>query len=202
MQLLRRFLVFVCLIVLFLVGVHGFFISLPWEWIAKYPRAISDQISTWTRVVAYLVMLALPVLVAIMSISLARAETKIVSRRKDGTIIISEAAIVKCIRNAVSGIPAVLDIRPAITNTGRGVVVRAHAQVRVGEELPAINRRIKERIQLTLTRVLGIEHVADIQVIIEDVKLGEKMRREEIYQTGVRTDEEVAGPESAEKERE
>ncbi len=204
MQLFRRFLVFVCLIILFLVGLHGFFLSLPWEWIAKYPQAISEQISTWTRVIAYLLMVVLPVLIAILSISLARVETKIISRRKDGTIIISESAIVKCIKSAVSGMPSVLGIRPLITSTRKGLVVRAHAQVKVGEDLPAVNQSIKQRIQATLTKVLGVEHIADIQVVIEDIKLGDKMRRDEMYKAGTQTVEEAVEPEpvSHDKERE
>lgn len=195
MQLLRRFLVLICLIILFIVGLHGFFRSLPWEWINRYPQAISDQIYISTKVIGYAVMVVLPVLIAIISISLARVETKIISRRKDGTIIISEPAIVKCIKNAVSGMPSVLGIRPMISNTRRGVVVRAHAQVKVGEDLPAVNQSIKQRIQATLTKVLGVEHVADIQVVIEDIKLGDKMRRDEMYDVGIRTDEEATGPE-------
>ena len=204
MQLLRRFLVFVCLIILFVVGLHGFFCSLPWEWINKYPQAISDQIHTSTKVIVYLLMVVLPVLIAIMSISLARVETKIISRRKDGTIIISEAAIVKCIKSAVSGMPSVLGIRPLITSTRKGLVVRAHAQVKVGEDLPAVNQSIKQRIQATLTKVLGLEQIADIQVVIEDIKLGDKMRRDEMYEAGIQRTEEAVGPEpvSHDKERE
>ena len=204
MQLLRRFLVFICLIILFLVGLHGFFLALPWEWIAKYPQAISEQISTWTRVIAYLLMVVLPVLIAILSISLARVETKIISRRKDGTIIISESAIVKCIKSAVSGMPSVLGIRPLITSTRKGLVVRAHAQVKVGEDLPAVNQSIKQRIKATLTKVLGLEQIADIQVVIEDIKLGDKMRRDEMYEAGIQRAEEAVGPEpvSHDKERE
>ncbi len=202
MQLLRRFLVFICLIILFLVGLHGFFLSLPWEWIAKYPQAISEQISTWTRVIGYLLMVALPVLIAIQSISLARAETKIISRRKDGTIIISQAAIVKCIKGAVSGMPSVLGIRPLITNTRKGLVVRAHAQVKVGEDLPAVNQSIKQRIQATLTKVLGLEQIADIQVVIEDIKLGDKMRSDEMYEAGIQRAEEAVGPEPVSNDEE
>ena len=178
----RKLVVFVSLCILFLIGVGGVCILLSWKPVAEPLRAAIEYMPPVSKIFVFVLFAILPLIALFFWARGGAKKGVITSETQDGVIHISESAITKCIRNALRTMPNVLNVQVSLKSTPRGIRTKVRAEVKISAGgLPQLNRRMKETVMDTLTRVLGISNVEDVRILISDIKVGgeESLQRPE-----------------------
>jgi uncharacterized alkaline shock family protein YloU len=173
---LRKLVVFLSLVILLLIGVHGVITTLDVQWLNAYDPFPRPQHIPWmSKLLSYTLILLLPLFVLLLAVESKPVTQPLISiKRRDGSIQVATHAIVKCIMVTLSRIPDVLGGRCNVAETRQGILVKIRAYVRLKESLPRVDSEIKARVRDTLTNMLGVEHVADVRVVITDIKMEQK----------------------------
>lgn len=194
MSVARKLVVFISLCILFLIGVGGICLLLSWKPVAEPLRTAIEYMPPVSKFFVFVLFAILPLIALLLW---ARGGTKkgvITSETQDGVIHISEGAITKCIRNALRTMPNVLNVQVSLKDSPRGIRTKVRAEVKItAGGLPQLNRRMKETVIDTLTRVLGITNVDDVKILISDIKVGaeETLERPESLPSDISLDSQV-----------
>jgi hypothetical protein len=175
-SVLRQLVVFLSLVILLLIGVHGVITTLNLEWLSAYDPFPRPGDIPWTsKLLSYTLILLLPLFVLALAVESKPATQPLISiKRRDGTIQVATHAIVKCVLMTLSRIPDVLGGRCTVAETRQGVIVKIRAYVRLKDSLPRIDSEIKAKVRDTLTNMLGVEQAADVRVVITDIKMEQR----------------------------
>lgn len=180
MKSLRRILIFVALIVLFIIGLAGIVLqpTLLFAGVSIGLREFLMSTVWYVRLLFCFLLVLVPLTVFLITVKIFTHKQEILIKSEEGTVAIAESAIVKYLKNAIIAIPAVCSVRSQLTDTKKGLCVKTFVQVEVIEKLPAIEKQIREKITESLVTVLGIEHIDEINVVIEDFRLKRKAHEE------------------------
>lgn len=171
MRSFNQIMTVICCALLFLIGLVGFLVGLNVIWINTAWGTFTWGTSVFTQQIFFLILMLLPLLALEAYLICRERERTIYVESEQGMITISESAIVEFIKKVAREIQAVMDVSAKVRNSPNGAVVKIRVKVKAIERLPDIHKEVRSRVEEGLRNVLGIDQIADVRVLISDIKI-------------------------------
>ncbi|OPZ14099.1 MAG: hypothetical protein BWZ10_01972 [candidate division BRC1 bacterium ADurb.BinA364] len=172
---MRRAAVGMALALLALVGARGLILHSPWNWPRDALLAALATIPGWIKTLAWLFALLAPAGIAAAAWREARRGRSLEARARDGgkTVLhpaMLEAVIAECLADWPEIDP--IGVRARVRR--KGLAIELRARVRRLEGLPALEERVRERIQAAMRSILGLESLERIDLRFEGLRRSER----------------------------
>lgn len=172
---MRRLLIVISLILLFLLGLKSLILQFPFEWPKERYAEILASVRTPVRYLLAMLVMALPVLVGIDVWMRHPSRRKLALKgREGGRLELRQAVIEKIVRQSVSELPEIEKIRVFAASARGGLRVKILVKARDVRSVPDLDEAIRQRADQSLRRVLGIEEIQTVDVSLEDMSSFER----------------------------
>lgn len=96
-----------------------------------------------------------------------RADTVVVDKGMAGEVSVSIAAIKAIIMKAIRQVEGIKELRPEVSNSSAGVIVKLHTMINPEHNVPEIAQSLQNVVRENLEKVGGLQ-VAEIKVLVDD----------------------------------
>jgi len=164
MKVLSGFLSF--LAVVFLFGLGGMLIASSFGFVNISELIFGNEL--WVGVIGA-AMFLLGLLVVIAAVSSARPEKTICVQDEEGEVNIACTAIEDVLRRASNDVEGIVEFRPNVSGSRRGVDISGRATVRTTVTIPELTRELHDMVRKQVNGVLGIKEIGRIKIRISKI---------------------------------
>ncbi len=172
---MRRLLIILSLIALFLAGLRLLIFQVDFPWAQNMYLEAIRPLNIPMRIFLTVLVMLLPVLVLVDVWRCYPSRRKLALRARDGgRLELRESVIEKIVRQSVAELPEIERLRVRASSGRKGLRVHIGVKAREVRSLPDLDEAIRIRADQSLRRILGIEEVNSVDVSLEDMSSSER----------------------------
>lgn len=132
----------------------------------------------WSVRFYWIVLLALPVLHALLLVAMFRRQRAVVFQTSPtDSLSLAQSAISQCVRTELAEVPAIVKHKVIVTQSGRrGIDLRIELKVRPIENIPEMQARLGRQIRRALSDILGLDNIRQIKLDVTSIEEPRKRR--------------------------
>jgi len=163
---------------LVILALAGVVIAVSWGWSDPLTYLNAAASTPESRLVLGGVGIILAIIALIMLVwglkpSKRVADTVVVENSMAGEVSMSIAAIKAIIMKAIRQVEGIKELRPEVSNSSAGVIVKLHTMINPEHSVPEIAQSLQNVVRDNLEKVGGLQ-VAEIKVLVDDFNTASK----------------------------